>query len=256
MPTAGVLTRMTIIQSNYGSGTAFSIDVDGREYWVTAKHILTGAKHPPYGTITVKSAALRLLDPGAEHERWIPVTFSILDAGKDIDIVVLAPPTPILPNPLPSVKATFGDVMLGADCEFLGFPSAPGGAWPARLPGGHSYWMPFVKHCFVSALPSGTNVLILDGVNNPGFSGGPVVYRTGPDQRIIGVISGIVTEPAEVIPSLVAKAPVPPHKKAPAPPHKEKVDANSGFIVAYSIDAAIEAIHKEQIGPLRTGQTQ
>jgi hypothetical protein len=27
-------------------GTIFSIDVDGREYWITAKHILTGARHP------------------------------------------------------------------------------------------------------------------------------------------------------------------------------------------------------------------
>lgn len=237
---------MTIVKSNFGSGTAFSIDVDNREYWITAKHVLTGAKHPPYGTITAGSAALHLLDPAAEQERWLPVTFSVLDAGKDIDIVVLAPPAPILRNPLPSVKAAF-EAMLGGDCEFLGFPSATGSAWKATFPGGQSYWMPYVKHCFVSSLPGGTSVLILDGVNNPGFSGGPVVYRTGPAQQVIGVISGIVTEPAEVIPSLAAKK--------PTPPHKAKVDTNSGFIVAYSIDAAIEAIHKKPIGPLRTGGT-
>ena len=61
MPTNNVLTRMTMIESRYGRGTTFSIDVDGREYWITAKHILTGAEHPPYGSITRESAELRLL---------------------------------------------------------------------------------------------------------------------------------------------------------------------------------------------------
>jgi hypothetical protein len=141
----------------------------------------------------------------------------------------------------------FNRIILGGDCEFLGFPSATGGGWSAQFPGGHSYLMPFVKHCFVSAVPSGTDVIILDGVNNPGFSGGPVIYRTGPAQEIIGVISGIVTEPSEVIPSLATPK--------PAKRHKEKVDANSGFIVAYSIDKAVEAINRNPIGPLRAEQT-
>jgi hypothetical protein len=245
-PTSDVITRMTIVQSKFGSGTIFSIDVDHREYWITAKHILTGAKHSPYGTITAKSAALSLLDPNAEHVRLIPVTFSVIDVGKDIDIVVLAPPAPLLSNPLPSANVA-SSAVIGADCEFLGFPSATGGAWKATLPDGKSYWMPYVKHCFVSAMPSGANAMILDGVNNPGFSGGPVVTRTGPDQEIIAVVSGIVTEPAEVIPSAAPKKPPQPH-------HKEKVDTNSGFIVAYYLDAAVKAINKNPIGPLRPSQ--
>lgn len=40
-PTFNVLTRMTIVHARYGYGTTFSIDVDKREYWITAKHILT-----------------------------------------------------------------------------------------------------------------------------------------------------------------------------------------------------------------------
>ena len=88
---------------------------------------------------------------------------------------------------------------------------------------------------------------MLDGLNNPGFSGGPVIFRTGADQRIIAVISGFVTEPAEVIPA-VAKATT---EKKPAQHQKEKVEANSGFMVAYTIDPAVEAIRKNPIGPLR-----
>jgi len=247
-PTLNVLTRMTVVESRYGSGAAFSVDVDQREYWITAKHILTGAQHPPYGTITEKSVSLRLLDPGSQAERWLQVNFSVLDAGKDIDIVVLAPAAPILPTPVSVIGTGFSFVTLGTDCEFLGYPSATRGVWAANSEDGKFYWMPFVKHCFVSSLPDRTTkAVILDGVNNPGFSGGPVIYRTGPDQKIIAVISGIVTEPAEVIPSLAAKK----LSQADSQPLHEKVNLNSGFIVAYSIDPAIEAIRKNPMGPLR-----
>jgi len=247
-PTRNVLTRITIIQSEHGYGTAFSIDVDQREYWITAKHILTGAKHPPYGSITAKTATVRLLDSTSQQERWLTAHFSVLDAGKDVDIVVLASSAPLLQNPLPSVKTTIEGTTLGDDCEFLGFPSATGSAWPINLGDGSPYFMPFVKHCFVSSLPlPGSPVFILDGVNNPGFSGGPVIYRTGPSQQIIGVISGIVTEPAQVIPSLGGSKSVSKAKHAP----KARIDANTGFIVAYTIDTALDTIRKEPIGPLR-----
>ena len=42
--------------------------------------------------------------------------------------------------------------MLGGDCSFLGFPY--GGGWLANMPDGHKYWMPYVKHCTVSSMPS------------------------------------------------------------------------------------------------------
>jgi hypothetical protein len=107
------------------------------------------------------------------------------------------------------------------------------------------------EHCFVSSLPvGGTKVLILDGVNNPGFSGGPVLHHTGADQQILAVVSGIVTEPAEVISSLATTKTV----KKSTSPHQSRVDTNSGFIVAYSIDTAIDVINKNPIGPLRPAQ--
>ena len=47
--------------------------------------------------------------------------------------------------------------------------------------------VPFVKKAIVSAFEG--KMLYLDGHNNPGFSGGPVVRAEKPDQ-VIGVISG------------------------------------------------------------------
>lgn len=252
-PTANVLTRTLMIESPHGRGSVFSLDVDEREYWITAKHVLTGAEHPPYGSITNKSVSLRILNPGAQGEEWLSVNFSVIDVGEGVDIVVLAAPHPILDKPGPSPATTAEGVMMGADCEFLGYPF--GGGWRATWDDGHSYWMPFTKRCLVSTLTFGEpKIYVLDGINNKGFSGGPVVYRTGNDQKIIAVVSGYITEPAEVISSVQGK-PVAIRKPSRTPnvkpSAKETVNMNSGFIIAYAISPAIDAIHKNPIGPLR-----
>ncbi len=247
-PTNNVLTRVLMVESQYGRGTIFSLDVDKREYWITAKHILTGAKRPPYGSITSKSKTLNILNPEPGGDPWLSIKFSVIDPGKDIDIVVLAPPHTILHDPLPSLRTTAAGLLLGGDCEFLGFPF--GGGWRARLADDRPFWMPYVKHCTVSAFPTKEEpkIWVLDGINNPGFSGGPVIFRTGPDQEIFAVISGFVTEPAEVVSSLTSFSTAKPAPKKKA--HVE-VDVNSGFIIAYSITFATDAIRNNPIGPLR-----
>lgn len=243
-PTTNTLSRVMMVQSKYFAGTIFSIDVDKREYWITAKHILTGAKHPPFGSIADKSVTLRILNPGGQGKQWVSEPFSVINSGEDIDIVVLAAPQPLLKDPLPSVATGSRGVLLGGDCEFLGYPSGVGGAWRGIFENGKSQWMPFIKHCTVSAESlADKRIWFLDGINNEGFSGGPVIFLTGPQQKILGVVSGYYTEPSEVI----ADVPVPPHPKEP----KEIVNVNSGFFAAFDISYAIDAIQKNPIGPLR-----
>ena len=149
MPTWNALLRVRMIESQYGKGTAFSIDVDQREYWITAKHMLNGAKHPPYGSVTVQSVSLKILDPASNGtdenpvENWETETFTVLDTEKDIDIVVLAPSHVLLNTPLPSEPAESAGAMFGGECEFLGFPY---GGWRTQIPGSPgTVWMPFVS---------------------------------------------------------------------------------------------------------------
>jgi hypothetical protein len=52
--TKSALFRTFMIETNVGRGTAFSIDVDNREYWITAKHMFTGVKTGPAGVFTTK----------------------------------------------------------------------------------------------------------------------------------------------------------------------------------------------------------
>lgn len=263
MPTTNILSRILMVQSQFGRASIFSIDVDQREYWITAKHVLNGKLHPPYGTVTDKSIALEILDPGAEGEHWLPETFSVIDPGDDIDIVVLAAATPILANPIPSLDTGSDHLVLGGDCEFLGFPY--GGGWRAGM-GPNSFWMPFVKHCTVSAFssnsPDSKKIWVLDGINNEGFSGGPVIFGTGPQQKLFAVISGYYTEPAEVVPYDASRlAPQTRHRDEPSSQPadnnghgREKVNVNSGFIVAFDIGYAVDAIKKNPIGPLRNAR--
>jgi hypothetical protein len=259
-PTVNLIERVLMVKSVVPQGkagtinvvgTIFSIDIDHREYWLTAKHILTGAKHPPYGSVTEKSVSLSILNPNAQGEQWESVNFSVIDPGKDVDIVVLAASEPLMRNPAtvtapPDAPGTTV-FFIGFDCEFLGYPSVVGFTWHATVAeGGKTYWLPFVKHCTVSGANSeGLNILFLDGINNEGFSGGPVIYGTGAQQKIIGVISSFISEPAEVMALVPAQNVMQP--KEP----KETANVNSGFIIAFSISYAVDAIHKSPIGPLR-----
>ena len=252
-PTSNILTRISMIESATSRGTVFSIDVDGREYWITAKHVITGAKHPPYGSITKTSERLKLL----QGQQWLSIEFKIIDPGTDIDIAVLAPPQPILNSPLSSLKATSDGVTLGGNCQFLGYPYGEG--WPIQYQTGGSYWAPYIKHCGISAMGMTPQLLwILDGINNAGFSGGPVIYLTGLQQQVFAVVSGYRAEPTDVISSPVQtppKPPVPQRKSSQAATKKvetkQVVNVNSGFIFAYDIKHAIDAIQKNPLGPLR-----
>jgi hypothetical protein len=236
-PTGNMFLRVMMIESKFGRGTTFSIDVAGREYWVTARHLLTGAKTKPYGAVAEKNVDLKILNPGGSGEEWIPVKFTILQPSADVDIVVLVPPKPILPGASKSPPSS-GGLTLGGNCEFLGF--AYGGGWRAKFPEG-VFWLPYVKRSTVSGMDMDSRLWILDGINNPGFSGGPVIVGTGDDLKIVAVISGYRMEPTEVIRGDPKVATTP----------ADTVNLNSGFILAYDIELALDVIKANPIGPVR-----
>lgn len=233
-PTMGALTHTFMFQYHNERGAIFSIDVDGREYWVTAKHIFTGAQHAPYGQMPKSAVDVEIV---AANGQPIIARLAVVNPVSDenADVAVLA--SPETPLGTPGIK-TDSNVLIGGDCQFLGYPF--GTSWMAKLNGQQTV-LPFAKHCVISAIfqePVGQ--IVLDGINNAGFSGGPVLYGTGPNQSIFAIISGYLPEevPVSVAPG--------------APAVKESVSVNSGFILAFSIDLAIDAARKNPIGPLRS----
>jgi hypothetical protein len=270
--TVNALFRTFLIETNLGRGTTFSVDVDNREYWITAKHMFTGIKTGPAGVFTAKTVKANLLSQAGEgdeghDQHWMTETFTVIDPGKDIDILVLVPNHLLLVGYQRDFNLTTGEkgIGLGGDCEFLGFPY--GGGWKirwtdSRLPDSKTWkWFPYMKHCTVSAqvLDKGLAVWVLDGINNEGFSGGPVLFETGPNQKVFAVISGFHQEPLEVLPvpspdnKQTSSIPPPPELPGQKPkvPEKQIVNANSGFILAFDIEPAIKVIQANPIGPLR-----
>jgi hypothetical protein len=166
--TNNILFRTVLTRSAVDVGTAFSIQLDGREYWLTAKHILTGAKHPPYGVISAhKKISLSMLDPTTAKENWRAYNFSVIDAGKDVDIVVLVPERQIQQIAITGLPMSSAGVMFGGECEFLGFPFA--NSWTTIFDG-KLYRVPFIKHCYVSGWTEApVKMWVLDGIpaNSP-----------------------------------------------------------------------------------------
>ncbi len=254
-PTSNILFRVLMVRTNSETGTMFSIDVDNREYWLTAKHLLTGAKHPPIGNVESKKVSLSVLDPTVEEETWNKHDFNVLDPGRDIDIVVLAAEHPLQQISIPTLPVSSDAAPVGGECTFLGFPFA--NTWMATFDNGARYRMPYIKHCYMSGfIMTPIKVWVLDGINNDGFSGGPVVFLTGPQQKILAVVSSFVSEASDVLsvpvlgPSQNKKPTSSKSKPDDGGKRKNVVNQNAGIILATDASYAIEVIKKNPIGPV------
>lgn len=262
-PVWPILVRTTMIEYGNERGTIFAVNVDGREYWITAKHILTGAQQPPYGRVVERKVKVHLLAKGEPQQRWVETEMTVIDTTPRIDIVVLYASSPLIPSGTPSLELSTKGLGLGDECSFIGFPY--GGGYRVTMRTGGTIWLPYVKHCIISALagdntgpaqfPDVDGLFILDGINNPGFSGSPVLYGSGEHQRIFGVISGFSREPMDIFSAVRGgMTNVDPPVKPPPNRQFAKNDdnvalVNSGFIVAFSMDIALSAIRANPNGP-------
>jgi hypothetical protein len=219
MVPSNILTRVFCLRIGSQQGTSFTIEVDGRQYLITAKHMLGTSGTP---------ISLEILHEG----KWTTLPFqSILVEPSTVDIAVLAL-NQLLSGLLP-IKLGIKDSYLSEEVFFVGFPyglSYNGKSLNSGFP------LPFVKRGIIAAFANGNGEpFFVDGINNPGFSGGPVsIVKSSTNPSIIGVVSGYRFE------------------EQPVYHQNQKVDlnvqANTGLLIAYGIDYAIEAIKKNPIG--------
>lgn len=175
--TSNVINRVFLIKGPTELGTAFTIEVDGRQYLITAKHVLKGMKEDD--TIGVR-----------KNDQWSPLSVKIFRCDDPVDIAVLIPPSQLsITFPL---EASLGGVSLGGDTFFLGFPYAK--TTEFKLSGG--YPVPLIKRATLSGLsplvPGKGALIVLDGYNNPGFSGSPVVFRDSTKSDVVFKVGGVV----------------------------------------------------------------
>ena len=219
MITANVIHRVFRISIGDQAGTAFAIDIADRQYLVTARHIAGGLA----GT-----SDIGLFQNGS----WEALTVTVVGhAPDDIDVSVLAPSRRLTPpNPLP-LPADSDGLIYGQDAHFLGFPYD---ILTKFIFGTDGFPLPLVKRATVSAFDQGA--FLLDGHNNPGFSGGPVVFKRHgqPDFRVAAVISGFQAVEEPVL--------------KPGNETDLFYRYNTGIIVAHNIKAATDLIDANSIG--------
>jgi S1-C subfamily serine protease len=157
-----ILERTFEIQaSQTATGTAFAIDHNGKVYLVTARHV---AAELPMG-----SSILHIRHSGDWQD--LHVARKILPASPDVDIAVFEidekPTQPF------SIREATGGVTFGQQVWFLGYPHG------LRTQDQKGKSFPFIKKGVMSAIDS-TNpdsvILYIDAFNNPGFSGGPILF--------------------------------------------------------------------------------
>lgn len=217
-----ILARVFTIRVAGEQGSAFTIEVDKRQYLVTARHLFDSGPTPKEIEINRNSS-------------WDSTPFTRIPVEPPtIDIAVIALSNPLSPA-MPTVFE-FKNTFLSQSIFFLGYPfgfSMNGAAL------NNGYPLPLVKHGIISYLPLGKKgPFYIDGINNPGFSGGPVV-RIAENQSpaIIGIISGYESTQEPVLGDNGART-------------KLSVQTNTGLIVAYSIEYALDAIARNPIGPI------
>jgi S1-C subfamily serine protease len=215
------LGRVYFLKSGESYSTGFTIDLQGEQFMIAAKHAL------PEGAQT---RSVEVLHEGA----WKTLDVEPIVPEGDADMVALKLPMKLTPVEY-VVEPTSKGLALGQDVYFMGYPS---GLHTDNTKGGNrGFPVPFVKNGIVSAFGKrvdGYSIIYIDGINNLGFSGGPVVFRdeaTG-YLKIAGVISGYRQEPNRVL--------------------NQSLDTgltavgNSGITIAHDIWAAREAIEKHQ----------
>ena len=224
--TVNVLYRVLRIRYGGVASSAFTIDYLGKQYLVTARHSVQGLESQ--GTIELW-----------RNGRWESLEVSaIYPDNSVVDAVALLPKKPLTVDyPL---SPTMGELQMAQQVYFLGYPS--GLATVGRIPAPPGFGeLPFIKSGIVSALDTRDEsaiIIYIDGHNNPGFSGGPIVFRAGGtgDFHVAGVVQGYRNE---ALPVLKRKDLGKPKASA----YKDLYTrANSGIVVGYSIKHITDAI--------------
>jgi hypothetical protein len=198
------------------------LHVDGREYIATAKHF----------------AELLVNEVELYHEGgWVRTSVTLVGHNSLADVSVLALPESFVDTEM-IVEMTQAGMIYGGEVFFLGFPfglSSQGGDVTRGFP------IPFVKRAIVAnfATPDLGADFWLDGHNNVGFSGGPIVSidRANPARCTLrGFVCSWYAHPEEVEGSTEAAS--------------ATYYANSGLIMAAGVNRALDLIASNPIGPL------
>ena len=211
------------------TGTAFTLDIDGRQYIITAKHLVQKAITP-----------LHIL--WASGWQSLPVDLvGHCDGESDISVLYTNVNLPDALHPEGRNIEIETDLKLAEEVRFYGFPldlhtPRGDGMVPVAL-----VKRGIVSGFFGAPLGSGNESLLIDGHNNPGFSGGPVVSIRSGEYKVAAVIASYRYHYQKVY-GTDSSGQIDPNKTI------GYVAENTGITLAHNIKPAIDIIADNPIG--------
>ena len=245
-----VLCRTLLIRVPTAYGTAFTIDVDARQYLITAKHVVAGIDN-----------AMRVAIEVQKKSGWSPLQVIVYKCDDPVDVAVLIPAAQLTVDlPLEPDSSGLG---VGQDAYFIGFPYGLRFA-PTGLVGKATVAQ------LERVADKKTGRILLDAYTNPGSSGSPLTYRTtgknGPALNVAGVVVAFQPDESPVL-----------HKKEVRTDELttddrrrnrlvfadgkwyrfedsgDKVQLNTGIAIAWDIGPAVDLIRRYPFGPKVSG---
>lgn len=211
-----ILARTFFVRAGE-AGTAFAVDHGGKVYLVTARHVAAG--------LPTKGATIQVWQK--DHWSDYHTIRTLFPPSANVDIAVFETNERI-PKPFEITgDDTSGGVTMGQQVWFLGYPYGIGSHFADGT------IVPFIKRGTMSAVDGSDQnavVIYLDAFNNPGFSGGPILYWSFSDHKykLLGVVQGYKNDTAKL---LVNGTQV-----------DTNILVNSGILVGYSIKHVAQAI--------------
>jgi hypothetical protein len=166
------------IRTQNGSGTAFIYSNEHGDVFLTAAHLMRGVMIGDYiyfcqiaGEIKLSVKEL-LIDPD----------------GYDV-AAFLCESAIAVPEHRDSVHS---GIYLGQEMKFIGFPHGLKNDFPTES----GFPVPLVRTAFFAGKIKidGRELFLLDGFNNPGYSGSPVYCGRNSDAFLVGIVSGYKNE--------------------------------------------------------------
>jgi len=190
-----ILQRVFFIATENDTGTAFTMEHNDIQYLVSAKHIFEDLENDDIfenGNI---------VEFNIFHDsKWKKIELKgLIHYIEDIDMIVFPLKNDL--SPRNKLQISFTEMRVSQDIFFLGFPY---GMYTQDIKSVNNHFpIPFVKKGILSAFDHNEitgSIGYLDGHTNPGFSGGPIVYKTidTNETTIAGIMRGYVIHGGKV----------------------------------------------------------
>lgn len=231
MITAEIVHNVYSIDSGPSTGTAFTININNKQYLITAKHVVSDIS---------KNDEIKIRFSGSF--KWEKLDINLVGDSLEYDISVLSPDRILSPKTQikPNMQIAYGD-----NAYVIGFPFQVSENF---LSNDVKLLLPLPQKVTIASIVNpdefdptkGKDVFYLSGGNggNSGLSGGPVIYRNygGLSKYFVG---GIVTSGISIPKPLYGK-------DGKDTGLRYKYD--TGILVASNISIATSIISKNPIG--------